>query len=256
MKSNNQEFQVNKYHLQNYKKEVDKAEGRYLPSVNFSSSYTMLRREGSKYSTESSASMETSKGWSAHLQLIQEIYDGGKRFHYLSKMRHDYENERYSIKHKNSLIVLEMIQAYLNLIKHNALAHIAHESAKEHHKALSRAKKARYLGGEILSVKKIEAMVYLAKEEEFLRKDERQKAFNAYVKLTDIEPHDLERPLIDNSLIPSDVHRVVELAIEESSELKMHEALINRQYDTVSHAYGEFLPAIRAEITAQKEKDA
>lgn len=230
---------------------IDEAKGSYLPTVDLEMSYTDMQT----HEKETNNDIENI-GPETSLTVSQTLYDGNQNYNTILEQKHNYNETFYKNKQSIEDIVLNAINAYLDLKQSEEMILISKDNIAEHERILEIAKENEDISGEIIDrlqaeSKTVSAYNQLKKEEE-----NNKKASSEYFKIVGENPNGfICRPNIRESLIPSDLSSAINESIQKNLEIKQQLQAIYKQRAILSREKSRFLPTILASFSASKDKD-
>ena len=251
----NSEILSNNLDVKASKKEIRKEESGYYPTIDFDTYYekSQLRKD---INNVPKGDWEKKDGYRATLSVEQLIYDGGKTPSKISEKEYLYKSNLYNTTYKNENIILDIVKAYISVVKNNELLQVLKYSQEAHAEALEIAYNKEEISGEVLETKKTQAMISTVTDRKLSQEIEAKKSISEFKKLTTIESVDnVCRPSIDESVIPETLEEAIEIALENNLMIKEQIALIKKQKEIISQENANYKPKITLNLESSYDDD-
>jgi len=230
---NNPEIQSYSHNNEGFKKSVEESEGAYLPKVD-------LRVTGEKRKTKTDNSTTTNtidqNGYNAQLVVEQLLYDGGLTSSKIDEAQFSEKSNNFLNKTKVDKLLLDSINAYLDLVKYDLRLKLAKENVEKHKEYLKTAKISEDLTGNALDTYEVTAKLHLANIQKLDEMKNNIIAQNSFYRITKTKADNaVKLPVINKSLVGDSLEDLIESAkannysvLEQTANVKQQEAIVNK----------------------------
>ena len=236
--------------------ELEQAEALYKPSVDFRADggYQYTSR---KFDGVSGRQSDNGTTGQASLTLTQMLFDG-----YNTK----YENERqkwrvrsaaHRVRETAEFLGLDIIEAYIDILRQRELLAIAEENTRQHAEILSQIQDATSAGRSTQAdVEQTNARMAAAKATEANVRQALRDAETSYRRRVGGVPQpDLERPVPPRELLEADVDSEVKQALTHSPTLDIYEADVNVAAKEAVQTESTMYPQVDLQLSGNAGKD-
>lgn len=230
---------------------IDEAEGAYYPSVDLD-----LRYESEDTYEKEPDTTDIDEGPEVTLSISQTLYDGSLNYNTVLEKKHDYNEVFYENKSKTEDLVLNAINAYLDLKMSQEMIVISKDNITEHERILEIAKENEDISGEVIDRLQAESKTYAAYNNLNKEEQDNKRALSEYLRIIGVEPiFPVCRPTVREELLPSNLDRALEESLQKNLEIKAQLEAIFKQRAIFAQEKSRFLPNIKANFEASKDKD-
>ena len=250
---NNTELQSIKHSNEASKNKINKSKATYRPKLDFE-----LTGEAKKTRSQLNSNPESvvdQKGYNAKLKLEQIIWDGGLTSSSISESKYAHRVNVLSNKIKSDDIILEGINAYLEVIRYTKRLELANENVTKNQEHLKVAQENEKLTDEALETYQAKAKLHLAKKIRFDEEEGFKKAENTYTRVANEKIVNVCLPDIDASLVPNRLDDLIELTLTNNNEIKAQKQSILRQDAVVGQTSSTSKPTIKFYLSASHDDD-
>lgn len=207
--------------------ELEQAKALYLPSVDFrgDTGYQSI------YSDPDGSVEGHSDLWrsQASLTLTQMLFDGFGTKYENERQRHRVRSASHRVRETAEFTGLDIVEAYLDVLRQRELFAIASENVKQHQSITSQIEDSTNAGRSTdADVQQTRARVASAEAQQASVAQSLAAAESKYRRLVgDVPQPDLERPVAPHELLEADVDDQVKQALAHSPTLDIKEADVN-----------------------------
>ena len=187
----------------------------------------------------------------ASAELSQNVFAGFDTIHGIKQQKALILSAGNGVSESANAIALEVIDAYLNVLKTKELYDIANENVEVHKKYLAQIKKKVDAGVQRHSdYQQTLSRLENAQSVAYLSQQNYENALFSFKRILPVKMgiNDFEEPTIAN-LPANDIDKLVQLALKNNPTIKVKQADIKAAKEAVKRAGAPFLP--RADIKAQ-----
>ena len=235
-----------------FKKYIDEQEGGYYPKVDLTSSLEKkrLREEGLNEQDKDL------KGTNAQVDVEQLLYDGNLTPSLVDEAKAKYSSNKFKNSNETENILLESINAYLNILKYDERTLISQNNLKIHEDYLGIATQTERINGEILDKVQTKAKIHSAKSNLFEEMNSKNAANSSFTKNVGMKiEKGTCRPVLDESKIPENIEVLQKRVLESNYEILEQIENIKEQRAIISQEQSNFLPTLKFKLQGIYDKD-
>ncbi|RXJ67099.1 hypothetical protein CRV08_10930 [Halarcobacter ebronensis] len=244
--SSNPDVLSEKFNKDAYRKYVDEERSDYYPKIDFSGYFEDSTTRYDRDDRPTDPTKEDKDGWNAQLTIEQILYDGGLTPSQVQENIHLYNGNRYRSNRRVEEIIRGTVDSYMNLVEYQELLNLSENNLKLHDDYLIMAKDKESISGEILESYQVNAKKHYITDNLLEQKDQQNQAKNKYLKFTQTATDgNICRPVIDESLIPNKIEKMVEIATLKNTKVLEQIEKIKEQRENLQQAKSSYLPTLK-----------
>ena len=238
------------YNNESYKKYIDEQEGGYYPTVDLKASIESRNTE------EDPGSNIKQNGYSASLNLQQVLYNGGLTSSLVDEAKASYESNQFKNSNDVENIVLDSVNAYLNILKFEERVQATNYNIANHNKYLEIAVQTEIINGAVLDKVQTKAKINQAKVTLFEEMKNKQSALSSFKKNVGMRiDANMCKPAIDESLIPQSFDALIKTALKSNYSLMEQSKNIEIKRALVKQSDAKFKPTVNLNLNASLDDD-
>jgi len=241
--------------------ELNQANGLFLPQIDFraavgpeySNNSTTRARGGARTSAEGADSGIWLRRAESSLTLQQKIFDG-----FASKSEEERQAARVDsasarVLERSEFIALDVVQAYLDVLRNTDIAEQAVENVESHRRIQSEVKTRVDAGKSgIGDAQQAEARLASARAALIETTRDLEESIIAFRRFVGQEPGDLTRPEVDQSMIPENADAALEQALGSNPSVQIGYSDIDVARAELSAANADLWPTLDLELIANR----
>lgn len=232
---------------------VDEQKSGYYPKVDLTASLEKIKEE-EKSSTLNTD--ETRTGNNVQLDLEQLLYDGNLTSSRVAESEFRYSSNKYKNSNDIENIILDGVNAYLNMVKFQERIKVSENNIKVHDGYLTIAKQTEEINGTILDKVQTKAKIHNAKNKLFDEINNYNMSRSSFDKNVGLKIlGEICRPNIDESLIPSSLQKLKAITLTSNYKIKEQIEKIKEQKEKLSQTDSSFLPTLKFKLQAIHDND-
>ncbi len=231
-----------------FEQEIDQAKSKYLPSVDVSGAYgmeearnpaTIQRGDGTKQLMRTESKV----------QLKQMVFDGFMTPHEVSRFTAKTDAQAYTVFGQSEIIGLQATQAYINVLRRQALYDLAQKNL-DAHKGMYEQIKLRTERGIGRKSDLDQATGRLARAESNLQAEQGnlKDSQTNYLRTIGITPNQLKEPPVPTQALPESMEDATDIALSSHPTLKAANADIVESLAQHNTASAPFYPNVNIEV--------
>lgn len=237
--------------------ELRQARSLYLPTVDlsaglgFEDTSTPTVRAGNNGDGEDLVASDVS------LSMSQRLFDGFERASRVERQKARIKSAANRVYENSEILALDVIGAYLEVIRQRELLALARENVAFHVQTLEALVKRLRAGvGSRADVIQTQARLARSRATYVETNNELADAEAQYTRLTGQFPGDLVLPEISDNFLPTSMEELVRLASTNNPTVRIREADVKVANADVDVAESEFFPTLSLEALTSYDEDA
>ncbi len=236
-----------------FEKYVDEQKGGYYPKIDLSASLEKIKdkRKSSGVSTN-----DTRTGHNIQVDLEQLIYDGGLTPARVKEAKYRFMANKYKNSDDIENIILDGVNAYLNMVKFQERMKISKENLKVHNQYLKIAQETEKINGSILDRVQTKAEIHNAKNNLLSEMNNYNIAKSSFDKNVGIRVlGDICRPVVNESDLLASFDELKKDVLSSNYKIKEQMEVLKEQKEKLGQKDSNFLPTVKLKLKALKDKD-
>lgn len=230
--------------------ELEQAEGQYLPSVD------LALGGGQEWTNTTSIDNEWLTRTEASLSVSQTLFDGGARAAEVARQENRIDGAAYRVRERSEAIGLDVVQAYLDVLRNLEVVNLATENLEIHKRTL-REIQDRVEAGQsgVGDVQQTESRVAAAEAAlvETLRQLDTSEI--AYRRLVGEAPVNLERPSFQDGSLPENLEDIIAIGMESNPDIRFASSDVKTSGAEIKAAEANFYPTVNLELDGSLDDD-
>ncbi|WP_169543094.1 TolC family outer membrane protein [Sneathiella aquimaris] len=230
--------------------ELKQAEGLYYPTVDIAIG------GGQEWTNTTSINQEWLGRTESSLSISQTLFDGGARAAEVERQGHRIDGAAYRVRERSEAIGLDVVQAYLDVLRNLEVVNLATENLEIHKRTL-REIQDRVEAGQsgVGDTQQTEARVSAAEAVlvETLRQLDTSEI--AYRRLVGEAPVNLELPTFNDGALPENLEDIIAIAMESNPDIRFAKADVRTSTAEITAAEANFYPTVNLELDASADNN-
>lgn len=238
------------YNNESFKKYIDEQEGGYYPTVDLNASIE------ARNTNEDPGNDTNQSGYSASLTLSQMLFDGGRTSSLVDEAKASYESNQFKNSNDVENIVLDSVNAYLNILKFEERIQATNSNISNHNKYLEIAVQTEIINGAILDKVQTKAKINQAKVTLFEEMNNKESAYSSFKRNVGMRiDSNMCKPAIDETMIPESFDSLLKTALKSNYSLQEQSKNIELQRALVKQSDARFSPNVNLNLSANIDDD-
>lgn len=230
--------------------ELEQAHGLYYPSIDIAAG------AGKEWTDTVSIDEKWLTRTESSISLSQTLFDGGARSAEVERQGHRVDGAAYRVRERSEAIGLDVVQAYLDVLRNLEVVNLATENFEIHKRTL-REIQDRVEAGQsgVGDVQQTESRVSAAEAVliETLRQLDNSEI--AYRRLVGEAPVNLELPTFTDSAVPENLEDIISVGLEGNPDVRFANADLQTSDAEIKAAEANFYPTVSLELDASADND-
>ncbi|HHX8502268.1 TolC family outer membrane protein [Vibrio diabolicus] len=224
---------------------IDKSRGAYKPSLDIDAGIGYESIHPSDSTGKSDTEM-TRKDMA--ITLTQLIWDGSKTLYDIDRTSADAESVRYQLLADTQNVALEVIKAYLDVVKTQKLTALSTSNLNTHKRIYTDIKKRTESGiGSVADLNQVKARLAKAQSNVLAAQNNHKDAQTAFFRLVGEAPTNLIFPHADQNFIPNSLDEAQSQAFDNHPVIKIALADVDSARFQYKQADANYFPVISFE---------
>ncbi len=230
--------------------ELEQAHGLYYPSLDIAAG------AGKEWTDTVSIDEKWLTRTESSVSLSQTLFDGGARSAEVERQGHRVDGAAYRVRERSEAIGLDVVQAYLDVLRNLEVVNLATENLEIHKRTL-REIQDRVEAGQsgVGDVQQTDSRVSAAEAVliETLRQLDNSEI--AYRRLVGEAPLNLELPTFNDGAVPENLEDIIAVGMESNPDIRFAKADQRTSDAEIKAAEANFYPVINLELDASADND-
>ncbi|MBL4908027.1 MAG: TolC family outer membrane protein [Sneathiella sp.] len=230
--------------------ELEQAHGLYYPSLDLAAG------AGKEWTDTVSIDEQWLTRTESNISLTQTLFDGGARSAEVERQGNRVDGAAYRVRERAEAIGLDVVQAYLDVLRNLEVVNLATENLEIHRRTL-REIQDRVEAGQsgIGDVQQTESRVSAAEAVliEILRQLDNSEI--AYRRLVGEAPLNLELPTFNDGAVPENLEDIITVGLESNPDIRFANADLQTSDSEIKAAEANFYPTVNLELDASADHD-
>jgi len=239
-----------------YELYIHQEEADYLPTLNLDA-YLEKSKTYDDPDTPPPAQGWTKKnGWNAVLKLEHVLYDGGLTPSQAQEFRYRYNSNKYRSLYSVENIILDTVNAYLDLTSRQELVALSQHNIKLHENYLTIAKEKEEISGEVLETHQVNSKYHSVLDRYLEQENEQKQALSLYKKLVgkDLKGN-ICRPNVNESFLPPSLEEAIKVGVRRSYKVQEQIEKTKEQKEKIIQEKAGFKPTIKVQLQTLLDND-
>ncbi|MEQ1528286.1 MAG: TolC family outer membrane protein [Methylococcales bacterium] len=255
----NPEIQAAKDERLAVEEQISQAKAGYFPTVDIAAGYgfeqannptTRARLLGGQHGTTQYSREETS------IQLRQMLFDGLATPNEVNRHEARTDARAYTVFGQSEITALKAVEAYLNILRREALLKLAEENLAVHSKTNDQIVLRSQQGvGKKADIEQSTGRVSLAEANVRSEQGNLNDAKTAFLRIVGVLPAKLELPTHPESKLPASIDAAIEKAVANHPILKSANADVDSAFSQHETAKAAYMPRVDFEAAASHNDD-
>jgi adhesin transport system outer membrane protein len=224
--------------------QLAESRSQYFPSIDFQGQTGI-----EKTSSPVIAGTENLHASQGSLTLTQLLFDGGGTSNNVQSQRYRLESASHRVRETSELLGLDVVQAYLEILRQRSLLAVARGNLDDHLKIHGKIK----AGGDAGTITKgdvaqAEARVNNARTNVAAVEEDLRNAESLFIQKVGQEPEDLAAPVVPRNKLPATVAAAISAALAHNPTLAAYEADIRSAEADYAGTSSAFAPRVNLEV--------
>jgi adhesin transport system outer membrane protein len=239
------------YELYIYQEEAD-----YLPTLNLDAYLEKSKTYNDPDTSPPTEGWSKKNGWNAVLKLEHVLYDGGLTPSQAQEFRYRYNSNKYRSLYSVENIILDTVNAYLDLTSRQELVALSKHNIKLHEEYLSIAKEKEAISGEVLETHQVNSKYHSVLDRFLEQENEQKQALSLYKKLVGKNlSGDICRPNVNESFLPPNLEEAVKVGLRRSYKVQEQIEKTKEQKEKIIQEKAGFKPTIKVQLQTLLDND-
>ncbi|WP_025899686.1 TolC family outer membrane protein [Sneathiella glossodoripedis] len=230
--------------------ELEQAHGLYYPSVD------LALGAGKEWTDTVSIDDEWLTRTESSISLSQTLFDGGARSAEVDRQENRVDGAAYRVRERAEAIGLDVVQAYLDVLRNLEVVNLAAENVEIHKRTLKEIQDRVDAGQSgVGDVQQTEARVSAAEAAlvETLRQLDASEI--AYRRLVGEAPVNLTLPEFNDGVLPDTLEDIIAIGMESNPDIRFAKADVRTSDAEIKAAEANFYPTVALELDASSDHD-
>ncbi|MEH6402169.1 MAG: TolC family outer membrane protein [Sneathiella sp.] len=230
--------------------ELEQANGLYYPSIDLAAGggkeWTDTRFIDDEWLTRTEGS----------LSISQTLFDGGARAAEVERQTNRVDGAAYRVRERSEAIGLDVVQAYLDVLRNLEVVDLATENLEVHKRTLSEIQDRVDAGQSgIGDVQQTESRVSAA--EDALIETLRQLDISeiSYRRLVGEAPINLEVPTFNDGVLPENLEDIIAIGMDSNPDIRFANSDLKTSDSEIKAAEANFYPTVDLELDGSADND-
>ncbi len=230
--------------------ELEQAEGLYFPTVD------LALGGGQEYTNTTSIDSEWLTRTEASLSISQTLFDGGARAAEVERQENRIDGAAYRVRERSEAIGLDVVQAYLDVLRNLEVVSLATENLEIHKRTL-REIQDRVEAGQSGVGDDQQTSSRVSAAEAVLVETLRQLDTSeiAYRRLVGEAPLNLERPAFTDAALPENLEDIIAIGMESNPDIRFANSDVMTSSAEITAAEANFYPTVNLELDGSLDDD-
>ena len=239
-----------------YELYIHQEEADYLPTLNLDA-YLEKSKTYDDPDTPPPAQGWTKKnGWNAVLKLEHVLYDGGLTPSQAQEFRYRYNSNKYRSLYSVENIILDTVNAYLDLTSRQELVALSQHNIKLHENYLTIAKEKEEISGEVLETHQVNSKYHSVLDRYLEQENEQKQALSLYKKLVGKDlSGNICRPNVNESFLPPSLEEAIKVGVRRSYKVQEQIEKTKEQKEKIIQEKAGFKPTIKVQLQTLLDND-
>jgi adhesin transport system outer membrane protein len=230
--------------------ELEQAHGLYYPSVD------LALGAGKEWTDTVSIDDKWLTRTESSISLSQTLFDGGARSAEVERQGNRVDGAAYRVRERAEAIGLDVVQAYLDVLRNLEVVNLAAENVEIHKRTLSEISDRVEAGQSgVGDVQQTEARVSAAEAAlvETLRQLDTSEI--AYRRLVGEAPVNLTLPEFNDGVVPDTLEDIIVIGLESNPDIRFAKADVRTSDSEIKASQANFYPTVALELDASADHD-
>ena len=247
--NNNTEIESSVINNQANKLYIDEELGGYYPKVDLTANISRKR-------TETNSNSFTETGNNIQLDVEQLIYDGGLTIGRIGEAKHRFLSNKYANANNKEFVLLESIQAYLNLAQSKHKLALTKDNLALYESYLKVAQDNETINGIALDRYQADAKVQSSLDRLLAEENNNSSILNEYERIVGSKPKGLIcAPEINRNDLPATTKVAIRNALKSNFSIMEQVENINEQREVLNQADSANLPTLKFKLQSINDTD-
>jgi adhesin transport system outer membrane protein len=253
---NNHEIDSKKINDEAYRENIKQEKGGYYPKVDLTGTLGKVKVETDYKDSTITDTDSTSTGHNIQLDAEQLIYDGGYTPGKINEAKAKYSNNNYRNLSEIQDVLLDSLDSYLDMLKYSDRVKMTQTHLDKHKEYYQIATESAAISGEKLDQVQAKAKLHQIKKDLLEEENNLLAAKSGYERNVDLKLIDqICTPKLDESLIPTSLQELKDLATTSNFRILQQEAMIKEQKAILDQSDAAYLPTLKLKLQAIKDSD-
>ena len=253
---NNHEINTKKINAEAYRENIKQEKGGYYPKVDFTGAIGKVKVDTDYKDANITDTSTDSNGHNLQLDVEQLIYDGGYTPGKVAEAKAKYATNNYRNLSEIQDVLLDSLDSYLDMLKYSDRINMTQTHLDKHKKYLDIATESSAINGEVLSKVQAKAKIHGITNTLLEEQNNYLAAKSGYERNVDLKLIDqICTPKIDESLIPSSLEELKDLAVQTNYQILQQEATVKEQSAILDQSDSAYLPTLKLKLQGIMDSD-